>query len=101
MRLIDGDALEERFQSLAYDDWNQGVTTSWADAYRECADMVYEQPAIESERKTGTWYEHYSHEGGERDGVRCSECGTHYYFGGQLMNYCPNCGADMREGTDI
>lgn len=50
------------------------------------------------ERKTGTWYEHYSHEDGERDGVRCSECGTHYYFDGQLMNYCPNCGADMREG---
>ena len=49
MRLIDADALEERFQSLAYDDWNQGVTTSWADAYRECADMVYEQPTIEPE----------------------------------------------------
>lgn len=49
MRAIDGDALKDRLQSLAYDDWNQGVTTSWADAYRECADMVEEQPTIEPE----------------------------------------------------
>lgn len=51
------------------------------------------------ERKKGRWAEHYSHEDGERDGVECSECRTHYYFGGQLMNYCPNCGAQMEETT--
>lgn len=54
MRMIDADALRDNLQALAYDDWNQGVTTSWADAYSEVADMVEEMPTIE-ERKTGKW----------------------------------------------
>lgn len=37
------------FQNLAYDDWNQGVTTSWADAYQECAEMIRELPSAEPE----------------------------------------------------
>jgi len=56
MRLIDADALKDHFQSLAYDDWNQGVSTSWADAYRECAEMVDDMPTIEPDRKTGRWF---------------------------------------------
>ena len=55
MRCIDADALKDRFQNLAYDDWNQGTSTSWADAYLECADIVDEQPTIEPEQKTGKW----------------------------------------------
>lgn len=47
MRLIDADALRDRLQNLAYDDWNQGVTTSWADAYNECADMVDDMPSVQ------------------------------------------------------
>ena len=91
MRLIDGDALEDRLQSLAYDDWNQGVITSWADAYRECADMVYEQPTIEPERKKGKWIDI------TKDGgcflYKCSECSDLFL---EDYNFCPNCGADMR-----
>lgn len=30
-------------------------------------------------------------------GIRCSECG---HFDVLEFNYCPNCGADMREGND-
>ena len=26
----------------------------------------------------------------------CTECGFIYYSNGDLWNYCPNCGADMR-----
>jgi formate-dependent nitrite reductase cytochrome c552 subunit len=48
---------------------------------------------LKAERKMGEWLEHYSHEDGERDGVYCSECHEHYYFGGSLMKYCPNCGS--------
>ena len=47
MRLIDADALRDRLQNLAYNDWNQGVTTSWADAYNECADMVDDMPSVQ------------------------------------------------------
>lgn len=84
MRLIDADLLEP---DADYDDgefWAVSMT------------QIENAPTIEP--KKGTWYERYSHEDEERDGVRCSECGTHYYLDGQLMNFCPNCGADMREG---
>ena len=47
MRLIDADAFRDRLQNLAYNDWNQGVTTSWADAYNECADMVDDMPSVQ------------------------------------------------------
>lgn len=100
MRLIDGDALEDRLQSLAYDDWNQGVTTSWADAYRECADMVYEQPTIEPEPKKGRWIKLDMH--AHLADHKCTACGQECYvptcMGEPIYDFCPNCGADMREG---
>lgn len=46
MRTIDADALRDKFQNLAYDDWNQGVSTSWANAYNECADIVDDMPTL-------------------------------------------------------
>ena len=55
MRLIDADALKDRLQALSYDDWNQGASTTWANAYAECADMVEDMPTIEPERKKGKW----------------------------------------------
>ena len=85
-RLIDADALKERFQSLAYDDWNQGVSTSWADAYRECAEMVDDMPTIEPERNKGLW--HWA------DGMySCDQCGE---ILDEKSPFCPMCGADMR-----
>ena len=90
-RLVDADALKERFQSLAYDDWNQGVNTSWADAYRECADMVDEMPTIESECKTGQWIEYIPEHG------KCPFCGNLVdLMNGKENNYCGECGADLR-----
>ena len=49
MKLIDADALRDRLQNLGYNDWNQGATTTWAEAFKECADMVEEMPTIEPE----------------------------------------------------
>ena len=51
MRAIDGDALRDRLQNLGYDDWNQGTTTTWAEAFNECADIVDETPTIEPEQR--------------------------------------------------
>lgn len=74
-RLIDADALRDNLQALAYDDWNQGVTTSWADAYREVADMVEEMPTIEPERKKGTPCDLCCHNPpSSGDGKPCSYC---------------------------
>ena len=83
MRMIDADALRDNLQALAYDDWNQGVTTSWADAYREVADMVEEMPTIE--RKTGIWRR-------AQYGYTCNQCGKTHLL---RTAYCPTCGAEM------
>ena len=90
MRLIDAD----RFKNWIMDRYI---------CFDHTLDDIDAQPTVDAvqvlpsaERKKGEWLEHYSHEDGEKDGVECSKCRTHYYFGGQLMNFCPNCGADMR-----
>lgn len=49
MRAIDGDALRDRLQNLADDEWNRSTPTSWAEAFTECADMVEDEPTIEPE----------------------------------------------------
>lgn len=101
MRLIDADALRDNLQALAYDDWNQGVTTSWADAYSEVADMVEEMPTIE-ERKTGKWTPKENRP--KQEVFICSECGGWAYspwIGSRKTpkpnkckySYCPNCGS--------
>lgn len=46
--LIDRQTVVDMLQRLAYDDWNQGVNTSWANAYSECADMVEDLPSIDA-----------------------------------------------------
>ena len=106
MRLIDADALKDYLQSLAYDDWNQGVITTWADAYRECADIVDEQPTIETERKHGHWIivdepnPNYSpFDGSSEYFCECSECGARIGSRKRFSNlFCYHCGTDMREG---
>ena len=85
-RAIDADVLRDNLQALAYDDWNQGVTTSWADAYSEFADMVEEMPTIEPERKKGKWF--------WSEGMySCDQCHAAFY---ETSPFCPMCGADMR-----
>ena len=54
MRLIDADALKEKFDALAYDEWNQGTGTTWANAFSEAADIVEDMPTIEPERRGET-----------------------------------------------
>lgn len=95
MRLIDADTLKDRLQSLAYDDWNQGVSTSWADAYREVADMVEEQPTIQPQRMRGRWIYNSTVT------MKCDQCGIAIKdWDRHRFKICPGCGADMREEQD-
>lgn len=48
MRLIDADVLCEKFQNLAYDDWNQGTGTTWANAFSEAENIVDDAPTIDA-----------------------------------------------------
>ena len=99
MRPIDADALKDRLQALAYDDWNQGVSTSWAEAFSEVADMVEEQPTIDAvqERLKGRWL--VKHDEIFADMHFCSRCGELAnvdLYGEEILSaYCPNCGAKM------
>lgn len=45
---IDRQAVIDMFQRNAYDDWNQGVSTTWASAFSECADMVEDIPSADA-----------------------------------------------------
>lgn len=93
MRLIDANELRDRLQNLSYDDWNQGVSTSWAEAYSKIADMVDEMPTINAEPiKIGYWI--YIKGSNGKDYRKCSEC-LHTQEITGLLNYCPVCGARM------
>lgn len=72
-------------------------------------------PSVQPERKKGKWERHNTYHGDDTSGFvdpdwRCSECGeqanVNVWSMYDLTNYCPNCGADMRQegeehGTDI
>ena len=83
---ISRQAAIDMFQRLAYDDWNQGTSTTWANAYSEAVDMVRELPSVQPERKTGRWIE----DGYYNLPTVCSYCGTE---GKREWKYCPNCGS--------
>ena len=97
MRAIDGDVLRDRLQNLGYDDWNQGTTTTWAEAFNECADMVDEAPTIEPQRKKGRWILVKGSNG--KDYHKCSEC-LHTQEITGVKNYCAVCGAEMTEDSE-
>ena len=59
--------------------------------------VIAEFPSVEPERKKGEWI--YEGKRGRFPACKCSICG-HYENADWAMlqgvNYCPNCGADMR-----
>lgn len=57
---------------------------------------VKQMDAAQPERKTGKW-EIYVISMFDGEGCRCSECGLE---GVSYWDFCPNCGADMREVDD-
>lgn len=68
--------------------------------YLEAAiDTLADLPSAQPERKTGQWIKAIDELG---EAWSCSECMTEYTVDEmnaflEWANYCPNCGADMRE----
>lgn len=103
MRLIDVDALIE---NLLYDvELDEKILNDMdfvgnsrelvqfdKDCKQNIIDLLRDAPPIESERKKGKWIYY------DPNGFKCSECGGYLEIGGGdvKMNFCPNCGADMR-----
>ena len=86
MRLIDADALIAEMHNVILED---------GEDRRTFYEVIERQPTIEPERKRGRWIEVDDDliSGG------CSACGweSHMYEDDVVgMNFCPNCGADMR-----
>ena len=48
MRLINADAFADRLEALAYDDWNQRTSTTWADALEDFAEMVRDEREVKA-----------------------------------------------------
>ena len=84
MRLIDADKLKE--------DINSRFLT--AGEKRLLCRIVDKAPTFE-ERPQGKWiFKHNSSD------IWCSVCDENFDEIPQKFNYCPNCGADMREGNN-
>ena len=63
---------------------------SRANGIRDAIVEVYDAPTIDIDRSKGEWM---------NAGIltaRCSNCKSEFH-GLEAMNFCPNCGADMRE----
>lgn len=102
-RLIDADALRAQMYHEAFETdtdmqrWDSGC---WI-RYKMFENAIDNAPTIAPQRKRGEWVEvndYYNRISG-----KCSVCGweSHMYEDDVVgMNYCPNCGADMRGGQD-
>ena len=80
MRLIDADSIEIPHFHLATD-------------RIKVIDAIDNAPTIEPKR--GRWLKTDYVDGDDQPMCRCSECG--YLFNWTGWNFCPTCGADMRE----
>ncbi len=85
------DKTEKQFiesKDLDVRDWmlHRNFVQNMSDIDRK---TILDLPPVQPERKKGKWI---SHPGS----LRCSSCGV-LRIGGGKSNFCPNCGADMRE----
>lgn len=90
---ISRQAAIDMFQNLANDDWNKDTSTTWANAFAESADMIEDLPAAQPQRMRGKWITMAFMT------AECSACHVQLH-GMECANFCPSCGADMREGQD-
>ena len=96
MRLIDADALIDNLAKAIPYFIDDAVTEAYVEGLVRARCEIDNSPTIEPERKKGKW-----EKGGEQpyfrkhfDIVVCSICNKR---GEHRWNFCPNCGADMRE----
>ena len=116
MRLIDADAFKKVLSEhemkhdkrRSFDDYDCGA----ANAYEHASDLLDDMPTVE--RPHGEWIavDSYSAFGGSEEQWYAHGNPTAYHycsvckeqvsldeFGEEMLtNFCPNCGADMREG---
>lgn len=100
MRLIDADKLKRKCQKVATEAWKMKIKASAEVIMNQFIDFIDEADAVDAVPVVhGRW-----------SGDFCSKCGISKYnfirilhdddgpFG--TWNFCPHCGADMREDGD-
>ncbi len=99
--LFDNEAMVARENSIKYTDNYAKIMRSRANGIRDAIIEVYDAPTIDIDRLKGKWIEHKWKEYNEElmmsfpcHNYECSECSFHAY---EPTNFCPNCGANMRE----
>ena len=101
MILIDADALRQRMYHEAFEAdtdmqrWDSGCWIRYK-LFENCLDSM---PAISNAvlRPVGKWIAVTNGRGGHECGV-CHDYAPSFQDGSErLSNFCPNCGADMRE----
>lgn len=93
MRLIDADALKERFRNTT----TNGINLEIDKFAIKCID---DAPTIKIERK-GEWvFEPELSNKHIEPFFSCSECKYMAWGIFEKTNYCPNCGSDMRGSTN-
>ena len=70
------------------------MNTKWTE-YEEGYRDGYRRGLEDNQPKKGEWRPVY--QGDEIINYRCSECDFGHSFGKNAMNFCPNCGANMRK----
>ena len=94
MRLIDADKLQKAIPAEEDNITGMGMTYDEMEAYNDGIDEQWKKivnaPTIEPERPKGEWIIN-------SDGYYpyCSECRMEPKSG-DMTDFCPNCGADMR-----
>ena len=97
MRLIDADALSARMYHDAFETdsdmqkWDSGC---WI-RYKMFENAIEDAPTIKPERKRGKWTYRRPPDDWVMSLYTCDQCG-HVEEG--KPNFCPNCGAMMKEG---
>lgn len=108
-RLIDADALKEKFKDRSLEDFTH---LHFIDAIDnaptvECTWIISgkrygkKEEALKYLRPHGEWIK--EDKPYENDFVlvnTCSICGESFIYHGTNANFCPNCGADMREADN-
>lgn len=99
VRLIDGDALINELDKMI----SSALLTDTQIHYALVRELVAQQPTIEPEVRHGRWILCEDQHGVDNDNNNyayfCSQC--HYqdvHSKYAKVNFCWNCGADMREG---
>ena len=105
VRPIDANAMKAEVESLDAESNNRTYESAMKDMLRFFLVMIDEQPTIEAEPvRRGRWIS-YGSDTAYTKYYRCSLCDYEiagYAESNDLIkyNYCPNCGADMREAIE-